>query len=426
MSQELCGKRLLILGATPNEIPLVERAKSLGVYTVVTDYNLDHTISPAKDVADEYWDISWSDIDRLEQKCREREIDGAVAGFSEFRVDCLIQLCERLGLPCYATPEQLAVTRDKSKFKSTCEQYGVPVIHGYASLDEVCHFPIIVKPVDRAGSIGVGIAYDQQQLASAFENAMEKSVVKQVILEDYITDATEMDVHYAICDGEITLLCTDDIVPAASNQEDGKVIQSAWLYPCRYEKEFLQTADGALRAMIRGLGIQNGTIFFSGFVNQQREFSFFECGFRLWGEQEFQYDYRKGLMNYLDIYIYHALTGNTFDVRMNDNGNALLKGVALNMYAKAGVLSRIDGVEALRNMPGCDLVIVDGYLGQVCDSSAAILSKIALLGFSDESPNHLRETVLEAYRHFSATGDMGEDMVYDRIDVDLLLNWWND
>ena len=60
--EALRGKKLLILVGGINLITLVQRAKELGIYTIVTDY-YDTDRSPAKLVADEYWDISWDDID---------------------------------------------------------------------------------------------------------------------------------------------------------------------------------------------------------------------------------------------------------------------------------------------------------------------------------------------------------------------------
>ena len=421
---DLRGKRLLILGATPNEIPLIRRAQSMGIYVIVTDYNLDHRISPSKDVADEYWDVSWSDIDTLEKLCKEKGINGVTAGFSEFRVDSMINLTARLNLPCYVTADQLAITRDKALFKAECEKYGVPTIHAYFSLKDVDHFPVIVKPVDRAGSIGVGIAWNEEELQVAYCEAVEKSVVKQVIIEDYITNATEVDVHYAICDGEISLLCTDDIIAAANNQADGKVVQSVWLYPCRYEECFLKNVDPAMRNMIQGLGIENGTIFFSGFSFPNGDFSFFECGFRLWGEQEFEFDYRKGAMNYLDIYIIHALTGDLSALPRNEKGNKKLKGAAINFYVKGGTIKSISGFDEVAQMNDCTLALLDGYEGQKCDGDKAILSKSALFGFANESAVSLEQDLLFAYEKYQVISTTGEDMIYDRIPAGTVANWW--
>ena len=75
----LRGKKLLILAGGPNLVTLVQRARELGVYTIVTDYYDDQT-SPAKKYADEAWNVSWSDIDTLEKLCIENKIDGITYG----------------------------------------------------------------------------------------------------------------------------------------------------------------------------------------------------------------------------------------------------------------------------------------------------------------------------------------------------------
>ena len=59
-------KIILILGGDYLEIEIVKRAKSLGYYTIVTDNHYDWMLSPAKQMADEGWNISWSDIDALD------------------------------------------------------------------------------------------------------------------------------------------------------------------------------------------------------------------------------------------------------------------------------------------------------------------------------------------------------------------------
>ena len=70
----LKGMKLLVLGASPDEITLVKRAQEFGIYVIVTDYNTDRKLSPAKDIADEAWDISWSEIDDLEKKWHKKVI----------------------------------------------------------------------------------------------------------------------------------------------------------------------------------------------------------------------------------------------------------------------------------------------------------------------------------------------------------------
>ena len=51
---DLKDKKLLILAGVDVHVKLVLAAKSLGVYTIVTDY-LEPEESPAKLIADEFW-----------------------------------------------------------------------------------------------------------------------------------------------------------------------------------------------------------------------------------------------------------------------------------------------------------------------------------------------------------------------------------
>ena len=52
---ELFGKKLLVLGSNTLMCDIVNTAKRLGVYVIVTDWN-KLEVSPAKQIADEYLD----------------------------------------------------------------------------------------------------------------------------------------------------------------------------------------------------------------------------------------------------------------------------------------------------------------------------------------------------------------------------------
>ena len=56
------GKKILFLGAHALTVHLIQKAKEMGMYTIVTDYIKD---APAKLVADQFYDISTLDIDAL-------------------------------------------------------------------------------------------------------------------------------------------------------------------------------------------------------------------------------------------------------------------------------------------------------------------------------------------------------------------------
>lgn len=417
MRPDLTGKKLLILAGSIHEYDLVRRAKELGIYTIVTDY-YDIETSPAKKIADEYWNISWADLDALERKCREEKIDGVTAGYSESTVEKCIQLCERLDLPCYCTQQQIDILKDKKLFKDACRKYGVPVVREYESVDAVSGYPIIVKPVDRGGSIGVGVANDREELEAAYRYAMEQSYSKQVIIEDFINWGSKFDAYYAITNGEITFLSSSDTINASNNGPD-KVVQSGWTLPSRYETQFKAKIDASIRAMIQGLGIQNGFFFFSGFSDGER-FVFFETGFRLSGGHMYRYFAANGLPDVQDIFLQHALTGNTDGI---DFAHEKLskKCLIINYYAKAGTLHALRGLKEIQSLPECGFAIQMCRLGTECHSDKAILTKLGMVHLYSDDVDVLREKLEVVNELFTAEDAQGNDMVFDRMRKEALL-----
>ena len=120
---ELEGKRLLVLGGTVSTYDVVSHAKELGAYVIVTDY-LDGGVS--KEIADESYTISTSDLDALEQLVISKQIDGIFTGCSEVNIRFVQELCARMKMPFYATPEQFAVSMNKKRFKE--QGYKIPTV----------------------------------------------------------------------------------------------------------------------------------------------------------------------------------------------------------------------------------------------------------------------------------------------------------
>lgn len=423
MKPSLVGKKLLIIGASPDELSLVARAQELGVFVIVTDRNLDHAMSPCKDTADEYWDIDWSDVNALEKKCREVNVDGVIAGYSEFRVENTIRLCERLGLPCYINMNQLDITRDKIMFKNCCRKNGVPVIHEYPLPEDVDRFPVIVKPTDRAGSIGISVAADKEELDKAYAYALECSPSKSVIIEDFISDAIKFDSYYSIINGEIELLSTDDVFNSAKNGLE-RVVQNGWVLPSIHHEAYVKKVDFAIRRMIIDMGIQNGYIFFSGFATADDEFSFFECGFRLCGGHLYNYFPEIGHVNNMDLFLFHALTGDAACIKEDVKPGRPFKNVTINVYSKAGTLAHISGFDKLYEIPDCRFALQIARVGQKCEDDKAILSKIGEAYFCSESADDLARDVERMYEIISATDENGCDMIYDRVTAAEIVEHW--
>lgn len=298
-------KKLLILGASNAEFNVVKFAKSMGYYVIVTDYNTDYDLSPAKYIADEAWNISWSDYEALENKCREVGVDGIIAGFSEFRVESLIEMCRRMDMPCYINTEQLEITRDKNKFKQLCKKFGVSIVNEYDPESSDIQFPVIIKPTDRGGSIGINVAYNESEYKEYLEYAYSMSPSKSVVVEDFIGDGVKFDCSYYMSGDDVVLIETCDTTMLTS-QKGFETMQKAWTFPSKHEQEYIEQVDENMKAMLRSLGMVCGVANVSFFYRNGR-FYVFETGFRLGGGHSFDYQRASGGIDYLAAMIKHAL-----------------------------------------------------------------------------------------------------------------------
>ncbi len=204
--------KLLMLGTTGRGTKeLLLEAKSRGIYTIITD-NLSVENAPLKLLADEYWMISTAEIDLLEQKCKHEGITAIMNGISTFNISVCMELCKRLNLPCYCTPNAWHYTIDKRQFKDLCISCGVPVAKDYYlnkfpsdnELDQI-QYPVVVKAIDQSANRGMSYCNSKEEVVSACEYARSYSASDTVIVERMLK-GHEYTAWYALADGKASLI----------------------------------------------------------------------------------------------------------------------------------------------------------------------------------------------------------------------------
>ena len=174
-------KKVLILGANPETVSLIKRAKEKGLYTIVTDNN---PRAYAKSFADKAYDINAVDTDELVKLANKEKVDGILVGVAEALLPVYCELCKKLDKPCYSTLDKFKIMTDKDFFKNKCREYNVPTIKEYSlhKLKDIV-YPVIVKPADSCSSKGITICNNEKELhkgisyALQFSNSDRKSVV---------------------------------------------------------------------------------------------------------------------------------------------------------------------------------------------------------------------------------------------------------
>ena len=113
------GKKLPVPGDTSTADNIIN-AKAMGVYAIVTGI---HPAAKTRELADEAILILSDNHDGLTKYIRDNGIDGVMTGASEFQIFDMIQLCEKVGLPVYATRAQWDICQNKITFKDLCRRF---------------------------------------------------------------------------------------------------------------------------------------------------------------------------------------------------------------------------------------------------------------------------------------------------------------
>ena len=178
----LSGKRLLFMGATDMMKSAVILAKSMGITTIVVDYNEK---SPAKAFADKSYLVSTANIDEILKICKKEGIDGVFFGYSELNQYYTLDICTKLNLPFYADKNQINILANKKNFKNYCKKFNITVVPEY-DINNINELPVIVKPVDSYSGKGISICYDLKELKECIDQAINESKTKSYLIEKYM------------------------------------------------------------------------------------------------------------------------------------------------------------------------------------------------------------------------------------------------
>ena len=355
MNREFEGKKLLILGGNPETTPMVETANEMGILTLVTSAR--HT-DPAKQAAWKAFDVDGMDVPGLIALARKEKIDGVLVGVADILVPAYCKVCDALELPCYATQNIVDVFAFKDVFKAACERYGVHGIPEFyldedmkrEDLDKI-QYPVMIKPVDNGGGVGMTVAHNEAELAEGVRKALAASNKKRFIVEKYML-CDDMGMYYTFKDGYCSASCiydryTTDEQPGLSRVCLGGV------YPSRHMEEYFSRMHENVVRMFKEIGIKNGVLMLSGFY-EKGEFYVYDTGFRLQGEAPHLLMKAVHGFDQREMLIRFALTGSEGELDLREADDANLRGkkaATLWFLLKEGKIARIDGLENVEKDP---------------------------------------------------------------------------
>jgi biotin carboxylase len=244
--------RLLVLGAGPAQLGLLEAAKERGLWVAVVDRD---PAAPGFRHADRRCILSTEDEPAIERLVGALRIDGLISPGTDWPVSVAARIAERLALPHPISARTAVLATNKLRQRERLAEAGVPQPRSWVvgGEDRPPHVegPVVVKAPDRQGQKGLTLVEDPADLAAAIEVARSAARNGLALVEELV-DGPEVTVVGFSVDGTFTALTVTDRV-VADPPAFGVALAHVW--PSQVPgTEVPGTAGDAVAA----LGIHNG------------------------------------------------------------------------------------------------------------------------------------------------------------------------
>jgi biotin carboxylase len=426
MKNDLLGKKILVLGGKPiGSCDIVNYAKELGVHSIVTDF-LTQEKSPAKKISDEFWNISTSEIEKLREAIVNNKVDAVFTGSHDFNIRMACEICSLVGLPFYATEDQLLKTTLKSFYKKLFQSYNIPVVPEFYidqnfNKDDLkkIKYPVLIKPADGTGGNGISICKKESDLKNNFQKAIQFSLSKKVIVEKYI-NAKEVTIFYIIQNGEIYLSAMADRFTSIGI-ENLVPLPVAYIFPSKHLQNYLKFSNEKVIEAFRSLGLKNGMLFIQSFVDEDK-FIFYDIGFRLTGTQEYNIIEEICGYNPLKMLVDFSLTGQMGVENISHLVDPYFKGkyaCIITFLCKPCTVGEFVGIDKISIFPEVIKVVVNHNIGDIIPESAiGTLNQIILRVFAiTDSKSKMKKLITSIISNIDILSETGNSVLLPAFDI---------
>ena len=294
-------KKLAIIGASYLQLPLVERAKKMGIETHCFAWSEG---AVCKEIADFFHPISILEKEAILQKCIEIEIDGITTIATDMAVPTICYVAEKMNL-ISNTYNSSIISTNKSDMRKAFEKGNCSIpkfieVTNCINNLEGFKFPLIVKPIDRSGSRGVTKVHYENDLSEAINYAINDSFSKKAIVEEYI-EGVEVSVETISWKGQHTILTITDKVTTGPPH----FVELAHHQPSSLSNEIQEKIESETIKCLNALNINFGAGHSEFKITPDGEVFVIEVGARMGGdfigshlvELSTGYDFLQGVIN---------------------------------------------------------------------------------------------------------------------------------
>lgn len=274
-------KNLAIIGASYLQLPLIEKAKSMGYITHVFAWKANDV---GEDAADFFYPISIIDKEKILDECCKIGICGVCSIASDLAAITANYVADALGLN---GNDLNATEKSTNKFlmRAAFKKGGDPSPECYL-VDESTDinklelkYPVIVKPTDRSGSRGICKSETYSETVNAVKVAVANSFEKKALIEEFVF-GKEYSVEYISYAGKHYFLAvTEKFTTGAPH-----FIETGHLEPAPLDDKTVRNIRSVVEHALDTLGIRNSASHSEVKIDSDGTIKIIEIGGRMGGD----------------------------------------------------------------------------------------------------------------------------------------------
>jgi biotin carboxylase len=253
------GKRLLVLGAGPGQLGLLEAARDRDLHVIAVDRN---PAAPGFRLVERRAIVSVEDEPAIDRLAAAEHIDGVIAPGTDFPVGIAARVAERLALPHPLDSRSAQLSVSKLRQRERFGEAEVPhvrwetcvTLEEAVAAAERLGYPCVVKPPDRQGQKGLSLVLEPEALEDAFTMAIAEARSNVVLVEERVP-GREVTVNAFSAGGRFQPLTVTDRVVA---EPPAFGVALAHLWPSEAPPDELGAAVRAAAAAAEALGVREG------------------------------------------------------------------------------------------------------------------------------------------------------------------------
>ncbi|MCM1140683.1 MAG: ATP-grasp domain-containing protein [Muribaculum sp.] len=385
--------KLLILGASILQVPAIMKAKELGHCVAVADYDPNAVGVP---YADEFYNASTIDVDAIVAVAKNFRPNGIMTLATDMPMRSVAKASEILGLKSISYDTAVKAT-DKYEMIQAFNENNVPTPWYFKieSKEKLCDlekdlsFPCIMKPTDNAGSHGVVLANNFNELIAQYDYCVKNSRKGNVIIEEYL-EGDEVSVEVMVINGNVHILQITDKITTGSPH----FVEMGHTEPSRKTKETQRQIKEVATKAVKAVGIDNGPSHVEMMVTNRGPVMI-ELGARMGGDNI--------TTHLVPLSTGIDMTEATIKVAIGEIPDLIPKinkGSAIRyIQAPVGRIKAISGVEEAKSVAGVTQVSITKNVGDYSSEISCSNDRIGFIISQGIDAAHAAQTCEEALRH---------------------------